>query len=80
MTECLRKIDECGEEGLLQATPSNNEHFNRILNNCRHPRRVYAALLAFVEPSIKQSDDMTKEHQILFGDLLTRLDVAECYK
>lgn len=28
---------------------NNNERFNALLNHCKHPRRVYAALLALAE-------------------------------
>lgn len=41
---------------------NNNERFNSLLNRCKHPRRVYAALLAlaaagFTKESLKEAEE-----------------------
>ncbi|MDE7002937.1 MAG: hypothetical protein K2P08_00770 [Oscillospiraceae bacterium] len=37
---------DLGEVCDCSATQNNNERFNVLLNGCRHPRAVYAALLS----------------------------------
>ena len=53
-------------------TKTNNERFNQMLNRCKHPRRVYAAPMAFIEPSVEQANDVLEKRKIIIGDLLTK--------
>lgn len=69
------------KEGLSQdGVHTNNELFNQMLNRCKHPRRIYGTLMALVEPSVQQADDMTEKRKVLIGNLLSGLDVAEGYE
>ena len=57
---------------------TNNEKFNKMINNCRHPRRVMNALrILAIKPSVHESEDMGKEIQIGVGELLAGADVAQ---
>lgn len=49
---------------------SNRKRFNELLNARRHPKAVYDALLALVEPSVQQADDVLKECQVIVGKVL----------
>ena len=40
---------------------NNNEKFNQLLNECKHPRAVYTALLAYAEKIRKQEPKEWKE-------------------
>ena len=74
------KTDQVGKEELLRDgvhKESNNERFNKMLNRCKHPRRVYAALMSFIEPSIEQTDDMFEKRKILIRDLFAGLDISK---
>ena len=52
----------------------NNAKFNRILNSCSNPIRMYDALMALAKPSLQQSHDMLEKHQIIIGELTPLLD------
>lgn len=82
MAENLKEKDEVGE-GLLRdgvSQETNNEKFNRLLNRCKQPRRVYLALIALAKPGVKQTDDMLEKRKILIRDLLAGLDIAQSDK
>lgn len=81
MKKLERTKEEVREDGLLhRAAQTNNERFNQLLNGCRHARLVYIALMSLVEPSIEQSDDVLQKRQVLIGNLLSGLDIAEGYE
>lgn len=67
-------------ELLRDEVHSNNELFNQILNQCVHPRRVYFALMALVEPCVEQANNVSQKRKIIVRDLLARLDIAESDK
>lgn len=43
---------------------TNNERFNRMLNDCRYPRAVLAALVALA-PAIKEAKDGEQQKALL---------------
>ena len=43
---------------------TNNERFNRMLNACRYPRAVLAALVALA-PAIKEAKDGGQQEALL---------------
>lgn len=43
---------------------TNNERFNRMLNDCRYPRAVLAALVALA-PAIKEAKDGGQQEALL---------------
>lgn len=69
------------EERLYQAEvrqlTGNNERFHRLLNKSRHSRRIYQSLLSFIEPNVKQTDDVLQKRKVLIGNLLAGLDIAK---
>lgn len=74
------RTDQAGKEELLREgvhKETNNERFNQILNRCKHPRRVYVALMSFIEPSIEQADDMLEKRKVLIRDLFAGLDISK---
>lgn len=79
MAEQLINADERKEglppEGVHKKT--NNERFNQMLNRCKYPRRVYIALMSFIEPSIEQADDMFEKRKVLIRDLFAGLDISK---
>ena len=81
MKKLERTKEEVREDGLLhRVAQTNNERFNQLLNGCRYARLVYIALMSLVEPSIEQSDDVLQKRQVLIGNLLSGLDIAEGYE
>lgn len=75
------KQDKAGKDELLRdEVHTNNELFNQVLNKCKHPRRVYSALMAFVEPGVEQANNVGQKRKIIVRDLLTGLDIAESDK
>lgn len=65
----------------FQSTPqagrhlTNNERFNKLLNQCSDPRQVYHALLALaLKPSVQQADDMRKKREVIVGEVFSLLD------
>ncbi len=54
---------------------TNNEKFNRMLNRCKHPQRIYAALTAFIEPSVQESDDVFEKPKISIRNLFSGLNI-----
>ena len=81
MKKLERTKEEVREDGLLhRVAQTNNERFNQLLNGCRHARLVYIALMSLVEPSIEESDDVLQKRQVLIGNLLSGLDIAEGYE
>lgn len=74
------KQENAGGEELLREgvhKESNNERFNKMLNRCKHPQRVYIALMSFIEPSIEQADNMFEKRKVLIRDLLAGLDISK---
>lgn len=82
MVENRKAKDEVGDGSISNVVrqETNNEKFNRILNRCEQPRRVYLALIALAKPRVKQTDDMLEKRKILVRELLTGLDIAQSDK
>lgn len=80
--ELKQKREDCKEglpgDGVHKE--NNNKKFNRILNQCRHPRRIYTTLMALVEPGIEQADDMLEKRKVIIRDLFAGLDIPESDK
>jgi len=83
VAERFERTNELVKEELLREgvhKETNNERFNRMLNCCKRPRRIYAALMAFIEPSIEQADDVLEKRKIIIRDLFSGLDIPESDK
>jgi len=84
MAEYFERIHELGKEGLpgdgAVHKENNNKKFNRILNQCRYPQRIYATLMALVEPSIEQADDVLEKRKVIIRDLFAGLDIPQSDK
>lgn len=72
---CNKEQDRVRGRGVNMET--NNEKFNRMLNNCKHPRRIYAMLMSLVEPGIEQADNVLEKSKVIIRDLLAGLDIPE---
>lgn len=56
---------------------SNNEKFNQMLNQCKHPYRIYAMLASLIEPGIEQANHVPEKRKVIIRDLLAGLDISE---
>lgn len=64
-------------EGEIVGCTENNIEFNRRLNACKHPRRVYNALMALAKPGIEQTDDVREKSQVIVRELTSFFDIPK---
>ncbi len=76
----LAQIHSSGTAAEMRITvkqKGNNEKFNLLLNSCKHPRLVYAALSALVKPSVEQANQVREEGKVSIGEVFALFDVAQ---
>lgn len=57
---------------------TNIEKLTARLNACKNRRRIYNALMALsAEPNIQQIEDATEERDVLIGEVVDLVAVAE---